>query len=92
MSKWIVACFVLHFLSIVCQKQFDFSETESIPIEQLIVSAISSIKSIRGSAITTTKKVVYRKMYGGFANNVMGLLSSYVIAIVLNLPLVCSIG
>ena len=48
-----------------------------------------SIETIRGERPNGAQQVVFRHVPQGFANNMMVLLSSYVVAMILNLPLVC---
>lgn len=62
---------------------------ESATRECIYVNASSGIETIRGEVTNTERRVVFRHVRAGFANNMMGLLASYVIAIVGNMPLVC---
>ena len=57
-----------------------------------IVSALQhlSAESIRGNRVYSSRIVVFSQVPAGFANNMMCLLSSYAVAIALDLPLACN--
>ena len=67
------------------------SGIESTLLERIHVANLPGVETIRGDVTNTEKRVVFRHVRAGFANNMMGLLASYVIAIVENLPLVCRV-
>lgn len=74
---------------LVCVQQRMSSSIESVILECAHVHSLSGMETIRGEVTDTERRVVFRHVRAGFANNMMGLLASYVIAIVGNLPLVC---
>ena len=74
---------------IVCVQQRMSSSIESVILECAHVHSLPGMETIRGEVTDTERRVVFRHVRAGFANNMMGLLASYVIAIVGNLPLVC---
>lgn len=74
---------------LVCVQQRMSSSIESVILEYAHVHSLSGMETIRGEVTDTERRVVFRHVRAGFANNMMGLLASYVIAIVGNLPLVC---
>ena len=74
---------------LVCVQQRMSSSIESVILEYAHVHSLSGMETIRGEVTDTERRVVFRHVRAGFANNMMGLLASYVKAIVGNLPLVC---
>ena len=74
---------------IVCVQQRMSSSIESVILECAHVHSLPGMETIRGEVTDTERREVFRHVRAGFANNMMGLLASYVIAIVGNLPLVC---
>ena len=74
---------------LVCVQQRMSSSIESVILEYAHVHSLSGMETIRGEVTDTERRVVFRHVRAGFANNMRGLLASYVIAIVGNLPLVC---
>ena len=94
----------IHRLSPICMRApsllfllifiYCFSLQGSKKSEQRVITygiqyRTRSIETIRGERSNGTQQVVFRQVPQGFANNMMVLLSSYVVAMVLNLPLVC---
>ena len=49
----------------------------------------AAVESIRGNQAISSRLVVFSKNGAGFANNMMGLLSTYAVAIALDAPLAC---
>lgn len=48
-----------------------------------------SFETMRGDTDNGTRKVVYRQKPGGLCNSILGVVSSMIVAIVLNAPLFC---
>ena len=71
---------------LVCVQQRMSSSIESVILEYAHVHSLSGMETIR-EVTDTERRVVFRHVRAGFANNMMGLLASYVKAIVGNLPL-----
>lgn len=87
--KWIlVLCVVFSMLLTNMQHGLN-SGIEKVIQEHVFLNSLPGIETIRGEVTNTERRVVFRHVQAGFANNMMGLLSSYVIAIVENTPLMC---
>ena len=78
--------FLLFFLNSVVSFLFKNSSCGPIviPLQHL------SVESIRGNRVYSSRIVVFSQVTAGFANNMMCLLSSYAVAIALDLPLACN--
>lgn len=80
---------LLLLIFVYCFSLLGRKKSEQRVISYGIQYRTRDIETIRGERSNGTQQVVFRQVPQGFANNMMVLLSSYVVAMVLNLPLVC---
>ena len=82
--------YMLLFLYLLCSSVLHYSsEIEDCECSQRSV-LVRRIPTVRGNYIPSPKRVVYRHPAGGFANNMMGLVTSYVFAMLLDAELYCT--
>ena len=82
--------YMLLFLYLLCSSVLHYSsEIEDCGCSQRSV-LVRRILTVRGNCIPSPKRVVYRHPAGGFANNMMGLVTSYVFAMLLDAELYCT--
>lgn len=84
---FLYVCILLFILPQYAPDNQDTAERISLPLKTL--PAYHRMETVRGDGVTNDRIVVYRQLVGGFSNCMLGLVTAYITAIILDRPLCC---
>ena len=84
---YLYVCIVLFILT--QHSLYNKDSTECVSLSLKTLPEYHRMETVKGNTAINDRIVVYRQLVGGFSNCMLGLVTAYITAIILDRPLCC---